>query len=194
MGEFDKTNERERVKAAIDRAGVRIHGHFVFANGGHSEVKLEMDKLRDSPAELQEVLALLGKLGKSLNPDVVLGVPSGGQWLADELAQLRMISAPVVALERIPGGEKQDFRFRSELDQMLALRARRLVIFEDVVSTMSSIAGVVRLLDPVMQDIHSVAIWRRGVLLPQFSQGVTPHFLVEEEIPIYEKDQCPVCG
>lgn len=184
----------ERVKAVVERAGVRIEGHFVFANGGHSGVKLEMDTLRDSPEELQEVLELLAKFGASLKPDVILGVPSGGQWLADEVAKLGLLEKPAAALERIPGGAKQDFRFRSEADAVLAAGASKIVIFEDVVSTMSSIAGVVKLLDPVVQDIHSVAIWRRGVLLPEYLHGVSPHFLVEEEIPTYEESECPICS
>jgi orotate phosphoribosyltransferase len=184
----------ERVKVAVERAGVRIEGHFVFANGGHSDVKLEMDKLRDSPEELDAVLELLSKYGASLQPDVILGVPSGGQWLADEVTRLGLLEKPVAALERIPGGAKQDFRFRSEADAVLAAGASKIVVYEDVVSTMSSVAGVVKLLDPVGQDIHSVAIWRRGVLLPEFLQGVTPHFLVEEEIPTYEESECPVCS
>lgn len=183
----------DRIKKAIDRAGVKIHGHFIFADGAHATVKLEMDNLWKHPDELELVLQYLSELGESLAADVVLDVPSGGQHLAEAAIERGLILRPIAYLERVPGGEKQDFRFCSERDAQLAAEAERLVIYEDVVSTMSSIAGVVRLLNPTSQEIHSVAIWRRGVLLPEYSAHITPHFLVEEEIPMYPPDECPVC-
>jgi len=185
----------EETREALDRASVRVAGHFVLAAGGHTDVKLEMDKLQKSPEDLRVVLELLAKFGDSLHPDVILGVPSGGQLLAEEISKLDLVAAPFVEIERVPAGAKQDFRYRDESGERLAMEAERVVIYEDVVSTMSSIAGVVRLLKlgGLQQDIHSVAIWRRGVLTPEYSVGVTPHFLVEEEIPIWTEAECPVC-
>lgn len=181
------------IKAAIHRAHVLTQGHFIFADGAHATLKLEMDNLWKHPEELKTVLHHLAERGEGLSADVVLGVPSGGQQLADGALERGFVARPIAHLERVPGGAKQDFRFCSEHDEQLVRKAQLIVIYEDVVSTMSSIAGVVRLLNPAAQEIHAVAIWRRGTLLPPYSAGIVPHFLVEEEIPMYSPDKCPVC-
>ena len=97
-------------------------------------------------------------------------------------------------LERVPGGAKQDFRFVTTADRELAEAAKSIRIYEDVVTSLSSIAGVVRLLDPDRQTIHSLAIWRRGQVKDAYRRGVSDHYLVEEELPSHPADQCPECA
>lgn len=178
----------DTIRQAIKRAGVLTHGHFVFADGDHAMVKLEMDKLWEHPKELDVVANALAE-AKDLPPaDIVIGVPTGGQRLAVKTG------LPMAYLERVPGGAKQDFRFVSVRDETLARGAKSVRIYEDVVTTLSSVAGVVKLLEPSRQDIHLLAIWRRGETKPKYAQGVTCHYLVEEMFPSFPPDQCPVCN
>lgn len=178
-------------RQAVITADAFEKGHFIFADGEHAVTKIEMDHLWDHPRELETVLELLAE-AKGLPPaDVILGVPTGGQRLAEALAVREGLA--LSKLERIPGGAKQDFRFVSPTDQALAISAKAPRIYEDVVSTLSSIAGVVRLLDPTRQDIHSLAIWRRGQVRAHYRQGVTDHYLVEEAVTNYPPSDCPVC-
>ncbi len=169
-------------------------GHFVFAAGDHAVRKLDADYLWEHPEPLAVVLAGLARADGLPPADVLLGVPRGGQYLADRLGGPEWLGLPVVQLERVPGGAKQDFRFASEADRELALDAKSPRIYEDIVTTLSSVAGVVRLLEPERQDIHALAIWRRGELRPEYASGVTPHFLVEEPMLSYAPSQCPVCA
>lgn len=185
---------QQQIKDAIRTAGVWQTGHFIFADGGHSDTKLEMDALWDHDAELSLILQELANARDLPPADVILGVPTGGQRLALELVQRKLINTPVAHLERIPGGAKQDFRFSSSQDEQLVRDAKSIRIYEDVVSTLSSVAGVVRLLDLSSQDIHSLAIWRRGTLKSDYLTGVTPHFLIEQEIPSFTPETCPVCN
>jgi orotate phosphoribosyltransferase len=177
-------------KQAVIVAGVLQEGHFVFADGDHATQKLEMDNLWDHPAQLRVVVQALADADGLPLADVLLGVPTGGQRLADAVGE--MSGLPVVQLERVSGGAKQDFRYVSSKDKELALSARAPRIIEDVVTTLSSVAGVVRLLH-TEQDIQSLAIWRRGEVKPQYQRGVSDYYLVEEPIASTPAAKCAVC-
>ena len=153
-----------------------------------------MDHLWDHQRELAVVLRALTQVKGLPAADVILGVPTGGQRIANELSARGFVSAPVVSLERITGGRRQEFRFCSEDDRKLALSASAPLIYEDVVSTLSSVAGVVRLLRPEYQDIHAVAVWRRGQVKKQYNNGVATHYLVEEVIPSFLPQDCSYPG
>lgn len=184
----------QTAKLAVMNAQVFIDGHFVFADGEHAVTKIDMDNLWEHPAELRVILRLLAEAPGLPPAEVILGVPRGGQFLAESLSSPQYTGLPVARLERVPGGEKRDFRFVTDADRHLALAAKSIRIYEDVVSTLSSIAGVVKLLEPGRQNIHSLAIWRRGRLLERYTHGVTPHFLIEETVTNYTPDDCPVCA
>ena len=184
----------QAAKMAVLNAQAFVDGHFVFADGEHAAVKIDMDHLWDHPAELRVVLNLLSKADGLPPADVILGVPTGGQRLAEALAHPDYTGLPIDRLERVPGGEKRAFRFASHEDRRLALTAKSPRIYEDVVSTLSSVAGVVRLLKPSRQDIQALAIWRRGRVLEKYRQGITTHFLVEEAVTNYSPAECPACN
>jgi orotate phosphoribosyltransferase len=188
---MNRLANNQRAKKAVIDAGVVIQGHFIFADGDHALTKLEMDHLWDHPAELGVVLDHLGRATGLPEADLIIGVPRGGQSLAEAIA--KRLDLPLARLERIPGGAKQDFGFMTEGDAELARQAQSIRIYEDVVTTLSSIAGVVRLLNPAHQQISSLAIWRRGQVKPQYRQGVTDYYLVEEPIISYRPTDCPVC-
>lgn len=180
-------------KQAVIGAEAFENGHFIFADGEHATTKIEMDHLWEHERELETILTLLARADGLPKADVIIGVPTGGQRLAIALSEPKFTALPVARLERVPGGAKQDFRFLTPADRDLALQARSVRIYEDVVSTLSSIAGVVRLLDPARQDIHSLAIWRRGRVRDHYRRGVTDHYLVEEAVTNYAPADCPAC-
>jgi orotate phosphoribosyltransferase len=181
-------------KQAIIDADVSVDGHFILADGGHATQKLEMDRLWDHPAQLATILDLLAEADGLPAPDLILGVPSGGQRLAIELVDSGRVKSPIARLERVPGGAKQDFRFATPADAALAKKARTIRIYEDVVTTLSSIAGVVKLLDPIQQQIDSLSIWRRGEVKADYRRGLTDHYLIEDVMPSFSADECPYPG
>lgn len=154
-----------------------------------------MNNLWDHRDELEIVLDAFNQAAQRLpRADVLLGVPTGGQRLGIVLSEKSWIDLPVARLERIPGGAKQDFRFVSKNDRELALDSNHVLIVEDVVSTLSSVAGVIRHLDPGRQEIHAISVWRRGYTKEKYARGLTPHYLVEELINSYLPDECPICN
>ncbi|MFS8158596.1 MAG: hypothetical protein ACMG6E_00010 [Candidatus Roizmanbacteria bacterium] len=185
--------DQGKIKSAILSSGVLQKGHFVFADGNHALIKLEMDSLWDFPENLDIILSALATVEGLPKADMILGVPTGGQRLAQEIGK-RFLDIPVILLERIPGMSKQDFRFVSEKDEKLALNSQSIRIYEDVVTTLRSIAGVVKLLDPKRQDICSLAIWKRGETKKKYQKGVTDHYLIKEYLPSFLPHLCPICG
>lgn len=183
----------EEIRDAIVRAGVLTDGHFVFVDGDHALLKVEMDKLWEHDAELSLVLEALAHKQGLTKPDAILGVPRGGQKIAEALVARGLTTVPLIHIERVPGGAKRDFQFCSEADRVLAENAKNILIYEDVVSTLSSIAGVVKILNPEKQHLESLAIWRRGEPKEKYRVGVTDFYLVEESVETFTPDSCPVC-
>ena len=181
------------VRDVVKKAGVMVQGHFIFADGAHAATKLEMDRLWEHPKELSFILDLLARADGLPEADLIVGVPTGGQRLALELVQSGRLQIPFIQLERQPGGAKQDFRYMSRKDESLARHAHSIRIYEDVVTTLSSVAGVVKLLNINDQQIHSLAIWRRGETKKKYRQGVVDHYLIEEPIPSFPAANCPIC-
>src|SRR6266568_3506156 len=99
-------NNKLTAKQAIIEAGTFVEGHFIFAAGEHAKIKIEIDHLWNHPAQLATILELLAKADGLPPADVILGVPSGGQHLADALGAPEYTGLPVVKLERVPGGAK----------------------------------------------------------------------------------------
>ncbi|MEK9200625.1 MAG: hypothetical protein AAB909_01490 [Patescibacteria group bacterium] len=185
--------QEAELKNLITSAGVFIKGHFIFANGNHATVKLEMGNLWQDEVALARVLALLAHEMMAVSPNVILGVPTGGQNLAMAVQERHLPRIPFAKLERVPDGKKQDFRFVTPEDRDLAISAKVVAIGEDVVTSYSSIAGVARLLDPDSQALHSFTVWRRGTVSPEYRMGTTDHYLIEELLPSFPPESCPVC-
>lgn len=193
MVSMEKTGVSQTARQAVIASGSVINGHFIFADGDHATTKIEIDRLWDNPKSLKIILELLAKADGLPPADVIIGVPRGGQLLAQAIVP-DYLDISIARLERIPGGAKQDYRFVSTADETLAKNAQSIRIYEDVVTTLSSIAGVVRLLDPTHQTIHSLAIWRRGEVKAKYHQGITDHYLVEEPVESFAAADCPVCN
>jgi hypothetical protein len=190
LAEFSPQSSEDLKKIVLE-ANVIEEGHFIFANGNHGLVKVEINHLWEHPSALAAIMEHLAAAEGLPKADLILGVPTGGMRIAEVLTEKYLKGIPLARLERIPGGSKQDFRFCTDHDRNLALSARWPCIYEDVVTSLSSVAGVVRLLNPSVQDIHSLAIWRRGVVDDRYRIGVTDHYLIEEVIPDYVSDKCP---
>jgi len=144
--------------------------------------------LWDHPLELDIVLKALAA-AKLPQAEAILGVPTGGSRLADALVDRGLINLPIINLERVPGGKKQDFRFAAKADEELASRVSKIRIYEDVVSTLSSVAGAAKLFPN--HQVHSLAIWRRGKVKKKYQNGIADYYLVEKYIPSFSPNSCP---
>lgn len=189
-----KLNQANPVKKAIFDANVLVSGHFVFAEGKHSLQKLEMDHLWDDARSLEVVLGEMKRIAKEIDFDVLCGVPTGGTRLAEAFVKTNSDRKKLITLKRVPGKGKRDFELTNLESTYLLQKAKRLLIVEDVVSSLGSVNAVVRLLRKFTNEnveINCLAIWRRDEVKPKYGKNVSQHYLIEEVIPSFDQNDCP---
>lgn len=183
------THEIIDVRNAVLDAGVwRVGEEFTFASGEQANNKLEMDRLflPENYRQLEKVTAALAKIAVGANPDLLCGVPSGGQDLAVIVGQI--LRVPVISIDKnealIPG--EKNFHYTLEKDQQMVAAASRAVLIEDVTTSITSIGGVLKLDGLAEKTCRIVAVWRRGKPSEERLLPLPPgslHWIIQQSIP-----------
>ncbi|MGH7196128.1 MAG: hypothetical protein ACREGA_05150 [Candidatus Saccharimonadales bacterium] len=188
--------EINAVRQAVLEAGVwRVAGDFTFASGEQANNKLEIDRLLlpENGERRQTVVSALAKIAMAAKPDLLYGVPSGGQDFARLVGQ--KLDLPVISIDKIlpqkPG--QKNFGYSSDNDQKMVSTAARLVGIEDVTTTMTSLAAVLTLPGLAVKTQKMVAIWRRGQpnqerQLPLPAESLS--WIIEQPIPNHIASDC----
>lgn len=164
--------------------------HALLQSGLHSDVFFFADELVYHPLLLKqasESLCALIKKQEWDKPDVVVGAPFGGSYLAVFLAaELKVEYVPVKKLERIPGDSFD--RFAPERFQ--PKKGSKVLFVDDVSTTGSTFIGLKRSF-PHLQAIGAVSIICRG----RHTADICMPFmaLVYPEVFEYTPDKCPLC-
>lgn len=189
--EIVSSNELVRL---LDEAKVRQLGHVVLSSYLHSYQKLEFDNVRDHPEALKTVLDKVAEKINAYDSDLLLGVPYGGQWLAEKLITTGRLNLPLAYLER---PQKYLYMIASPEDEKKILKAERPMIFDDVVTTLGQMGRVAELVKnhkPDIEEIRGVAVWLRGDEHPDYKNLFNSiDYLIEEKIPHYTPLECPSC-
>lgn len=168
-------------------------GRFRHANGRKSNNKLNLDHLHEHAHHLQTVLLQLGNIALRYSPDLLVGVPSGGTFLADKLTDDGYLNIPAARLSKESDefGLKT-FTYDSDEDMDLITSAERIVVVEDVFNKFTSTLGVLALAGIKQSAVAVVGIWDRGGDHPsRLSPAVPAHALVSRYIPnfLHESDE-----
>lgn len=167
-------------------------GQFRLASGEKSNNKLNIDKLYEHPHHLRTILMRLGRLVIRQEPDLIVGVPSGGCMLAERLHDDGYVQTPTARLTKIElGDERVGFDFDSGFDSELVEDSSRIVIVEDVFNRLTSTRKVTNM--PLIRDrvIAAVAIWDRGFHPSRPPLDVPSEALVTRGIPNFIKPSNP---
>lgn len=166
---------------ALYISGCFKKGNFSFASGQTATLKVDAEELYNYKEQLDRVIGYFATFPCIVDADALLYVPNGMREFTKMLG--KYLGKPVVNIQRRPNHTtKYDFEFSSPEDESLALSANRLVICEDVVTTLGSVAAV-RTLLPANKIVHSVAILRRHAVNPKYQEGLIDHYLLELEVP-----------
>lgn len=156
MGHFNQDYLFERSLAeGVWEVGV----DKVFASGDSANNKVDWallflyeENLLDSKDPVNFIVSPAGELivealveaVDDYAPDLLMGVPSGGQRFAMLVA--RVLDIEVARLKKVPCPEKgqKNFDYQDSDSQDLVGRSRRIAIIEDVTSKHTSLAGVLR--------------------------------------------------
>jgi orotate phosphoribosyltransferase len=172
----------ENIENAIMASGVWHLADYVFASGKTANNKFEIPLLLEDEEASQLVLRELGGLAMAYEPDVLWGVPSGGEEFACYLGE--ELGLPVARLNKVstsPG--RKTFEYKTRYDERLAHRARRMVGLEDITTELTSVAGALELQNLKAKTTGVVAVWRRGTPEVEKDLGVEVSWLVKEAVP-----------
>lgn len=181
MSRFNPEKAAEETWEALLSADLFVEGDFTFASGAHATLKVETERLYSRPKELAIIMGHFAVHPSIQDADVLLYVPDGMRQFMTTLGN--ELGKPVADTIRKPGAvSRYDFVFASPEDEELAHSAQQVVIGEDIVSTLGSVAGVRKLLKPE-QHVDSLSILLRGTVNPEFQEGLTDHYLLVRQIP-----------
>jgi len=178
---FDAQMAAEDTWDALLSAGVFVEGDFTFAHGTSATLKADAEILYSKHAQLATIMGLFAIFPCVQDADALMYVPSGMRRFMTILGEV--LVKPVINTVKVPdAATKYEFMYESEADKQLALGSGNVLIGEDIVSTLGSVAGVRKLLGPD-QNVHSLAILLRGTVDPAYQTGLTDHYLLQKRIP-----------
>lgn len=174
------------LRAALERTGALLHGHFLLSSGRHAAAYVQCARLLAVPHKAEAAGAALAGLFHADRPAAVVGPALGGVVLAHVVA--RALGEGVRALF----AERSDGRFALRRGFEVGVGERVLVV-EDVVTTGASSAEVVDLLRGLGASVVGVgALVHRGDEATEIA-GVPFRPVDRIPIPSYEAAACPLC-
>lgn len=179
--------------AILGVRSVLEEGHTVLSSGRHSNARLNLEYLLGS-AVMERVNEGLTAIFRKLKIVTVVPVPEGALKLAND----KLASQLTVVRSRKNEQDRHNFIFSRQQEQLIK-KASRLAILEDVVTTGKTPAAMARIIREEIvpeqeAEIHLVAVWRRGEVLPKYG-GLfnSQRFLVEQPLPDWPAEECRIC-
>lgn len=171
------------VKAALQRAGALLEGHFQLTSGRHSDRYVQCALLLSRPLEAEAVCAALADRLADVRPDVVVGPALGGVIVAHEVA--RRLGTPALFTERKDGVMTLRRGFS-------VARGARVVVVEDVVTTGGSVKEVVALLEQAGARVEALG----SIVCRAESSPFDRRYESLLALPIasWEPTGCPLCA
>ena len=172
------------IKMLLEKTGALQKGHFILSSGKHSEYYVQCARIFEDPATGDTVGAMVAELIRKYNPETIVGPAMGGIHLA--YATAKYLGVRNIFTERDKRTGKMALR-RS----FTVKKGERIVVVEDVVTTGGSVKEVIELLRSLGADVRAVAsIVYRG---HDVSFGVSYHYLIKLDFPVYDEGECPLC-
>ncbi len=174
--------KKEKIEKLLLRYQVLKEGHFLLSSGLHSQYYFEKFRIIEHPNLLKKFCSLIKKNFKRKRIDIVCGPMTGGAIIAYELA--RQLNKRLVIAER--ENERKVIK-----RGFVIKKTDRVLIVDDVLTTGNSIRETIKALKPFGCKIVGIA-----VLIDRSTKKIKDfkyYTLYKKEIPIFEKDKCPLC-
>jgi orotate phosphoribosyltransferase len=163
-------------------------GKYDFAGGAQANNKLNMENLESHLALRAKAavrVAELIRIQMPEKPELIIGVPNGGDWLAGDVAHL--IGGHVLTLDKDSTTKEISFKPRGR--EILNL-FKSAVIVDDVLNELTN-TGKVYALPDMHEKVGGVfAIWDRNPGRTN-NLGITTSAVFEETIPPVLPDDSP---
>lgn len=163
----------------------KYHGK-PLSNGDFSDNKLDLESLEHSHMAGVAINGLAERV-KPHQPDLVIGIPEGANWLGKALAW--RLGAGTLRLDKDEQGRIDYFPGGLEVVEA----ANAIAIADDVRRTDSNLRKVLALEAMADTTVVSVAIWDRNPELPGV-EGIEQQAVIEEYIPLEIASDHPLAG
>lgn len=185
------SQESAEAKQAILNAGALKLKNVRFAGKQSANNKLDMEELGWQDEKRTKVIDPLRKIVRHFMPDVLVGVPSGGQEWAVEVGALEGI--PVAELVKVDPDAKT-FQYASEASQLLVARAIRIGVIEDTTTLRTNEMGVYASCPDIRSKADFCATgWARALPIERIIIPDVPLVaVVEEHIPYNLSSEHPL--
>lgn len=175
------------VKNVFKEKGALLEGHFLLSSGLHSSMYLQCALVLSDTKLAKDLGEMLAEKMKSIvkdDVDLVVAPAMGGLIIGHEVASA--MNKNFVFTERVDGNMVLRRGFN-------ILEGAKVVIIEDVFTTGKSTREVISLLNDKKAKILGCAsiIDRSNGTLKFDVPNVS---LLNLEVPIYEKEKCPMCA
>lgn len=171
-------------RAAFERAGAFLRGHFVYTSGRHGADYLEKFRILEDPAATAELAAMIADHFRPSRVDLVAGPTVGGVILAYEVANQLGVKA-VYAERGAAGGRVLRRGFEVP-------RGARALVVDDIVTTGGSLRQMLDCIRDATGEVIGVGVLgdrtggRPGVDVPFFA-------CLTVDFPSYPPASCPLC-
>lgn len=160
----------------------------VFASGQRANNKADADRVQEGSPLFLETCYMLGALAVDMEPDAITYVPTGARRFAVRIAGQFQI--PLIEMERSPENPgRTNYRYVDDASRVVAEESERIVVVEDVTSTLASVNGVLEIPGIRPRARGLVAILRRGLASEERPIGIESRWLIEEHMPAQMGDE-----
>jgi orotate phosphoribosyltransferase len=175
---------QDEVLDLFRRSGALLEGHFLLSSGLHSDRYLQSALVLQYPERAAALGEALARLVRRHEPTVVLSPALGGIVIGQEVG--RALDVRAIFAERQDGALALRRGFSlSESD--------RVVVVEDVLTTGGSTRETAEAARRAGASVvGACAIVDRG--RGDDRLDVPLHALVRLEVPVYPREQCPLCA
>jgi len=160
---------------------------FGFNSGPLATVKVDGEQVLDHPRAREVIVGHLEAFPCVRDAEAITYVPDGMKKMAQIVAS--DLGKTIIHVERVPGGERNDFRFTTPDDEAKAEEVKLITILEDVVTTLGSVAALVKLLNMHGEhSLHMLAYLLRGEEDPAHTADLVRHYLYKRFVPLDKDD------
>lgn len=174
---------QEEIRRLFDQTGAYQKGHFLLANGRHTDTYLECAHLTQQAAVAEALCRELAGRCRGAEAQLVVGPALGGMIFGYEVS--RALGLRFIYAERKDG--VMTFRRGFTISP-----GTRVLIVEDRVTTGQSVREIMEIVRALGGIVTAVAalVNRTG---GRVDLGVPFHTLLAVERPAWESGQCPLC-
>lgn len=182
-------NQQEVLEILKNVGALKTGVHAVLSNGDHSGQYIQIEALNEHPEKRHVLCRVIAERFADKNViDVVVGVPTGGTPLAEEIAehlsQLFGETISSVCIKKTHEGffTSQDFT------------GQNVLVIEDVLTTGRSVVRFVKFLYDIGTNIVGVGVIVNRGEMKAYNLGIPRlEALVSLPLQTWAEDNCPLC-